>query len=57
MGAAQGIRINAIGSGYTKTPPGAALDDDPGYGDAIEHLSPQFQWGVPAERLPGTYTR
>ena len=46
--AAQGIRLNAIGPGYTKTPLSAAVEDDPSYGDAIK----QFIASIPVGR-PG----
>jgi NAD(P)-dependent dehydrogenase (short-subunit alcohol dehydrogenase family) len=46
--AAQGIRINAIGPGYTRTPLSAAVEDDPTYGDAIK----QFIESIPVGR-PG----
>jgi NAD(P)-dependent dehydrogenase (short-subunit alcohol dehydrogenase family) len=46
--AAQGIRMNAIGPGYTRTPLSAAVEDDPGYGEAIK----QFIASIPVGR-PG----
>lgn len=46
--AAQGIRMNAIGPGYTRTPLSAAVEDDPTYGDAIK----QFIASIPVGR-PG----
>jgi len=46
--AAQGIRMNAIGPGYTRTPLSAAVEDDPNYGDAIK----QFIESIPVGR-PG----
>jgi NAD(P)-dependent dehydrogenase (short-subunit alcohol dehydrogenase family) len=46
--AARGIRMNAIGPGYTKTPLSAAVEDNPTYGDAIK----QFIASIPVGR-PG----
>jgi len=46
--AAQGIRMNAIGPGYTKTPLSAAVEDNPTYGEAIK----QFISSIPVGR-PG----
>lgn len=46
--AAQGIRMNAIGPGYTKTPLSAAVEDNPTYGEAIK----QFIASIPVGR-PG----
>lgn len=46
--AAQGIRMNAIGPGYTRTPLSAAVEDDPTYGEAIK----QFIASIPVGR-PG----
>jgi NAD(P)-dependent dehydrogenase (short-subunit alcohol dehydrogenase family) len=46
--AADGIRMNAIGPGYTRTPLSAAVEDDPTYGDAIK----QFIASIPVGR-PG----
>ena len=46
--AAQGIRMNAIAPGYTKTPLSAAVEDDPSYGEAIK----QFIASIPVGR-PG----
>ena len=46
--ARQGIRMNAIGPGYTRTPLSAAVEDDPTYGDAIK----QFIESIPVGR-PG----
>jgi NAD(P)-dependent dehydrogenase (short-subunit alcohol dehydrogenase family) len=46
--AAQGIRMNAIGPGYTRTPLSAAVEDDPNYGEAIK----QFIASIPVGR-PG----
>jgi len=46
--AAQGIRMNAMGPGYTRTPLSAAVEDDPNYGDAIK----QFIASIPVGR-PG----
>ena len=39
--AADGIRMNAVGPGYTETPMTAAVAEDPNYGDAI-HGSPNL---------------
>jgi NAD(P)-dependent dehydrogenase (short-subunit alcohol dehydrogenase family) len=47
--AADGIRMNAIGPGYTRTPLSAAVEDDPTYGDAIK----QFIASIPVGR-PGS---
>lgn len=46
--ARDGIRMNAIGPGYTRTPLSAAVEDDPTYGDAIK----QFIASIPVGR-PG----
>jgi NAD(P)-dependent dehydrogenase (short-subunit alcohol dehydrogenase family) len=46
--AAQGIRMNAMGPGYTKTPLSAAVESDPNYGEAIK----QFIASIPVGR-PG----
>lgn len=46
--AARGVRMNAIGPGYTRTPLSAAVEDDPTYGDAIK----QFIASIPVGR-PG----
>lgn len=43
-----GIRMNAIGPGYTRTPLSAAVEDDPTYGEAIK----QFIASIPVGR-PG----
>ncbi|TDG13674.1 SDR family oxidoreductase [Seongchinamella unica] len=47
--AGKGIRINAIGPGYTRTPLSAAVEDNPDYGEAIK----QFIASIPVGR-PGT---
>lgn len=44
--AAQGVRMNAIGPGYTRTPLSAAVENDPTYGDAIR----QFIDSIPVGR-------
>jgi NAD(P)-dependent dehydrogenase (short-subunit alcohol dehydrogenase family) len=46
--ARQGIRLNAIGPGYTQTPMSAAVEGDPNYGEAIK----QFVASIPIGR-PG----
>lgn len=46
--AAQGIRMNAIGPGYTRTAMSAAVEDDPQYGPAIK----EFVASIPLQR-PG----
>lgn len=46
--AAAGVRMNAIGPGYTRTPLSAAVEDDPTYGEAIK----QFIASIPVGR-PG----
>lgn len=46
--AAEGIRINAIGPGYTRTPLSLAVEDDPKLGDSIK----QFIASIPVGR-PG----
>ena len=46
--AAQGIRVNAIGPGYTRTAMSAAVEDDPVYGPAIK----EFVATIPLQR-PG----
>ncbi len=45
--AAQGIRINAIGPGYTRTPLSAAVEDNPDYGDAIKQFIATIPVGRP----------
>lgn len=45
--AAQGIRMNAIGPGYTKTPLSAAVEDNPTYGEAIKHFIATIPIGRP----------
>ncbi|MCB1678410.1 MAG: SDR family oxidoreductase [Halioglobus sp.] len=47
--AAQGIRMNAIGPGYTKTPLSAAVEDNPEYGDAIKRFIASIPIGRPGE--------
>ncbi len=44
--AADGIRMNAVGPGYTETPMTAAVANDPNYGDAIR----QFVASIPVGR-------
>ncbi|PLW68795.1 SDR family oxidoreductase [Pseudohalioglobus lutimaris] len=46
--AAEGIRMNAIGPGYTRTPLSMAVEDDPTYSEAIK----QFIASIPVGR-PG----
>ena len=46
--AAEGIRMNAIAPGYTRTPLSLAVEEDPTYGDAIK----QFIASIPVGR-PG----
>jgi len=46
--ALEGVRMNAIAPGYTRTPLSAAVEDDPTYGDAIK----QFIASIPVGR-PG----
>jgi len=45
--AAIGIRMNAIGPGYTKTPLSAAVEDDPNYGEAIKQFIASIPIGRP----------
>lgn len=47
--AAQGIRMNAIGPGYTRTPLSAAVEDDPTYGEAIKQFIASIPVGRPGE--------
>ena len=47
--AAQGIRMNAIGPGYTRTPLSAAVEDDPAYGDAIKEFIASIPVGRPGQ--------
>jgi NAD(P)-dependent dehydrogenase (short-subunit alcohol dehydrogenase family) len=44
--AAQGIRMNAIGPGYTRTPLSLAVEEDPVYSEAIK----QFIESIPVGR-------
>lgn len=45
--AARGIRMNAIGPGYTRTPLSAAVEDDPTYSDAIRQFIDSIPIGRP----------
>ncbi len=45
--AAQGIRMNAIAPGYTRTPLSAAVEDDPTYGEAIKQFIASIPIGRP----------
>lgn len=45
--AAEGIRMNAIGPGYTRTPLSLAAEDDPTYGDAIKQFIATIPVGRP----------
>jgi NAD(P)-dependent dehydrogenase (short-subunit alcohol dehydrogenase family) len=45
--AAQGIRMNAIAPGYTKTPLSAAVEGDPKYGEAIKQFIASIPIGRP----------
>ena len=45
--AAQGVRMNAIGPGYTRTPLSQAVEDDPTYGDAIKQFIATIPVGRP----------
>jgi NAD(P)-dependent dehydrogenase (short-subunit alcohol dehydrogenase family) len=45
--ATQGIRMNAIGPGYTKTPLSAAVEDNPQYGEAIKQFIASIPIGRP----------
>jgi NAD(P)-dependent dehydrogenase (short-subunit alcohol dehydrogenase family) len=45
--ATQGIRMNAIGPGYTRTPLSAAVEDDPNYGEAIKQFIASIPIGRP----------
>ena len=45
--AAQGIRLNAIGPGYTRTPLSAAVENDPTYGEAIKQFIDSIPVGRP----------
>ncbi|MEP5568941.1 MAG: SDR family oxidoreductase [Halioglobus sp.] len=47
--AAQGIRMNAIGPGYTQTPLSAAVENDPTYGDAIKQFIASIPIGRPGQ--------
>lgn len=47
--AAQGIRMNAIGPGYTQTPLSAAVEDNPTYGDAIKQFIASIPVGRPGQ--------
>ena len=45
--ATQGIRLNAIGPGYTRTPLSAAVENDPTYGEAIKQFIDSIPVGRP----------
>jgi len=45
--AAQGIRLNAIAPGYTRTPLSAAVEDNPEYGEAIRQFIASIPIGRP----------
>ncbi len=45
--AAQGVRMNAIGPGYTKTPLSAAVENDAKYGEAIQQFIASIPIGRP----------
>jgi NAD(P)-dependent dehydrogenase (short-subunit alcohol dehydrogenase family) len=45
--AQQGIRMNAIGPGYTRTPLSAAVENDPTYGEAIKQFIATIPIGRP----------
>lgn len=45
--AADGVRMNAIAPGYTRTPLSAAVEDDPSYGDAIKQFIATIPVGRP----------
>lgn len=45
--AADGVRMNSIGPGYTRTPLSAAVEDDPTYGDAIKQFIDSIPVGRP----------
>ena len=47
--AAAGIRMNAIGPGYTRTPLSLAVEDDPTYGEAIKEFIATIPVGRPGE--------
>lgn len=47
--AADGIRMNAIGPGYTQTPLSAAVEDNPTYGDAIKQFIASIPVGRPGQ--------
>lgn len=47
--AADGIRMNAIGPGYTRTPLSAEVEDDPTYGDAIKQFIASIPVGRPGQ--------
>ena len=47
--ATKGIRMNAIGPGYTQTPLSAAVEDNPTYGDAIKQFIASIPVGRPGQ--------
>ena len=47
--ALEGIRLNAIAPGYTRTPLSAAVEDDPVYGDAIKQFIESIPVGRPGQ--------
>ena len=47
--AQDGIRMNAIGPGYTRTPLSMAVEDDPEYGEAIKQFIASIPIGRPGQ--------
>lgn len=45
--ASQGVRLNAIGPGYTRTPLSAAVEEDPNFTDAIQQFIATIPIGRP----------
>ena len=45
--AVEGVRMNAIAPGYTRTPLSLAVEDDPAYGDAIKQFIASIPIGRP----------
>ncbi len=47
--AAEGVRMNAVGPGYTRTPMSDAIENDPTYGEAIKQFAASIPIGRPGD--------